>query len=120
MIIIESLDHINIPTTNLEKSIEFYTMFLDFELVSNTENEEAIISFDDVLMVKLSPSEESSIISSYPVLSFILDVDDFTEGLQEIETGDIKIISGPDEIKNGESMVIADPSGNAIELYYKE
>ena len=119
MIIIESLDHINIPTADLEKSIEFYTMFLDFELVSRADDH-AIISFDDVLMVNLKKSEETLATSEYPVLSFILDVDDFTEGLQEIESGEIKIISGPVETEDGESIVIGDPAGNAIELYYKE
>ncbi|MES0491778.1 MAG: VOC family protein [Leptospirales bacterium] len=119
MIVIEALDHINIAAKDLEKSIEFYTVFLDFECVESNENE-ATITFDEQLKIKLVKSETASTNPEYPALSFILDIDDFTEGLQVLETNEIAILSGPIETENGENVIISDPAGNAIELYYVE
>lgn len=119
MIVIESLSHINIPTEEPEKLVEFYTMFLDFEAVSD-ENGDTSLSFDDKLVCKLVPVESVPDRGTTPLVSFILDVDDFTDALQEIEKGGIDIVDGPNEIKGGESIIIADPSGNLLELYYRE
>ena len=119
MIVIEALDHIKIPTTDLEKSIEFYTMLLDFELIENTD-EQALITFDDKVVIKLVVVDEAST-GSQPLLSFILDVDDFTEALQELEKEEgVEIVAGPNAIENGENIWIKDPSGNVLELYYVE
>ncbi len=119
MIVIESLNHINIPTEDIEKTVEFYTMLLDFESTTD-ENGDTYISFDDKLACKLAPVESIPDRGSMPLLSFLLDVDDFTEALQEIENNDIDIVDGPNEIKGGENILIADPSGNLLELFYRE
>ena len=44
MVIIETLSHINMPAKNLQKAVEFYTQFLDFEVVEEGNNF-AIVSF---------------------------------------------------------------------------
>lgn len=119
MIVIESLNHVNLPAKDLAKSVEFYSMFLDFEEIS-MDQETAVMSFDDKIHIKLVKTEDQVSAASLPIFSFILDVDDFTEALQEIEGSGIKIISGPNEINGGENVVIADPSGNPIELYYQD
>ncbi|MDH4262188.1 MAG: VOC family protein [Spirochaetia bacterium] len=119
MIVIESLNHINLPAHDLEKSVEFYAMLLDFEEVESDTNS-VTISFDDKLNIRLIKTEGSPINSNFPIFSFIMDIDDFTEALQEIESSNIPIISGPSEIDGGENLLIADPAGNTIELYYQE
>ncbi|MDH4199745.1 MAG: VOC family protein [Spirochaetia bacterium] len=119
MIVIESLNHINLPAHNIEESVEFYSMLLDFEEIT-ADTESAIITFDDQLQIKLVKTQENPINSNFPIFSFILDVDDFTEAIQEIEASNIKIVSGPNEIGGGENVLIADPAGNTIELYYQE
>jgi len=119
MIVIESLNHINLPANDLEKSVEFYSMLLDFEEVESDTNSKTI-SFDDKLNIRLVKTEEKLINSNFPIFSFIMDIDDFTEALQEVEASKIKIISGPNEINGGENLLIADPAGNTIELYYQE
>lgn len=116
MVIIETLSHINMPAKNLQKSVEFYTQFLDFEVVEETASY-TIVSFDN-LHLKLDTGLEPY--AKVPVLSFLLDVDDFTEALQEIEENDIEIAKGPFEIEGGESVYVIDPSGNLVELYYRE
>lgn len=116
MVIIETLSHINMPAKNLQKAVEFYTQFLDFEVVEESANS-AIVSFDN-LHLKLDSGLEAY--AKVPVLSFLLDVDDFTEALQEIEENNIEIAKGPFEIEGGESVYVVDPSGNLVELYYRE
>lgn len=116
MVIIETLSHINMPAKNLQKAVEFYTQFLDFEVVEEATNF-AIVSFDN-LHLKLDTGLEAY--AKVPVLSFLLDVDDFTEALQEIEENNIEIAKGPFEVEGGESVYVLDPSGNLVELYYRE
>lgn len=121
MIVIEALDHIKVPASDLEKSLEFYTMVLDFEKIeSKSTDEYALITFDDKVVIKLV-AVESANPGDQPLLSFILDVDDFTEALQDLEkNGDIEIVSGPNAQDNGENILIKDPAGNILELYYVE
>ena len=116
MVIIETLSHINMPAKNLQKAVEFYTQFLDFEVVEETPGY-AMVAFDN-LHLKLDTSLEPY--AKVPVLSFLLDVDDFTEALQEVEENNIEIAKGPFEIEGGESVYVVDPSGNLVELYYRE
>lgn len=117
MIVVETLAHINVPATDIKKSLDFYTLFLDFEEVKQSEKE-AVVSFNAVNL-RLVKSEKLKP-ASYPILSFVLDVDDFTEALQEIEEKEIPIIQGPFEIEKGEAVYIQDPAGNLIELFYQE
>jgi predicted enzyme related to lactoylglutathione lyase len=116
MVIIETLSHINMPAKNLQKAVEFYTQFLDFEIIEEGSNY-TIVSFDN-LNLKLDTGLEPY--AKVPVLSFLLDVDDFTEALQEIEENNMEIAKGPFEIEGGESVYVSDPSGNLVELYYRE
>jgi predicted enzyme related to lactoylglutathione lyase len=104
------------PAKNLQKAVEFYTQFLDFEIIEEGSNY-TIVSFDN-LNLKLDTGLEPY--AKVPVLSFLLDVDDFTEALQEIEENNMEIAKGPFEIEGGESVYVSDPSGNLVELYYRE
>jgi len=116
MVIIETLSHINVPAKNLQKAVEFYTQFLDFEVVEENANF-AVVSFDN-LQLRLDTTLESY--AKVPVLSFLLDVDDFTEALQEVEQNEVSIAKGPFEVEGGESVHVVDPNGNLVELYYRE
>lgn len=116
MVIIETLSHINMPAKNLQKAVEFYTQFLDFEVVEESANF-ALVGFDN-LHLRLDTALEP--FAKVPVLSFLLDVDDFTEALQEVEQNSVEIAKGPFEVEGGESIHLLDPSGNLVELYYRE
>ncbi len=124
MIVVESLEYLNIETPDLKKSVEFYTLFLDFELIKETE-EFSIVSFDE-LRLKIhkekTESSENNDESKLPLFSFILDIDDFTEAIQIAEQENVSIVSGPDEFESGagERVLLKDPSGNLIELFYRE
>ena len=90
MIVIESFEYVNVPTENLEKSIEFYTMFLDFDTVEQGEGW-AILNFEAItICLRHTPGatadSQPNLVGNLPLLSFLLDVDDFTDALQEIES----------------------------------
>jgi catechol 2,3-dioxygenase-like lactoylglutathione lyase family enzyme len=121
MIVLESLDHISLGSSNLKKSIEFYVDVLDFEVAEETDRF-AILQLDHFCLRLnhidgyVCQHENPSAFS----LSFIVDVDDFTNAIAELEEKDIPIVVGPVVIEGGESMVIRDPDGNWIELFYRE
>ena len=122
MVVVETLEYVNVYATDLKKSVEFYTLFLDFELLEENDSY-AIVTFDE-LKVKLvhveSAQKEDD--TRLPILSFILDVDDFTEAIQMAEEEKIPIISGPDDFESGagESILLKDPGGNIVEFFYRE
>lgn len=123
MIVIENLDHIKLGTANLNKAIEFYREILDFEVIEQNE-EYAIIELDRILL-KLSYIPDykfpDDIKQAYFTISFCLDVDDFTNAVIELEKNNIPIYRGPLPIKGGgEALLIKDPDGHWIELFYRE
>ena len=116
MLVVESLEYINIATQDINRSVEFYNLFFDFDIVEKSENL-AILNFDQI-NIKIHKVQNTP--SVLPLFSFIMDIDDFTDALQEIEKNKIKIVSGPKAIKDGEAVSILDPGSNIIELFYKE
>ncbi|TGL60302.1 VOC family protein [Leptospira ognonensis] len=115
MIIVEGIGHVNIPVSQLEASIEFYREIFDFEVETKKETE-AILSLDSfkIRLVQTAPKDQSM-----PVISFVMDVDDFTEAISELEEKNVKIVKGPEGTENGESLTFSDPSQNLIEIYYE-
>ncbi len=118
MLVIESLEFVNIAVTELEETIDFYTMFFDFDLIEKNDDF-ALLSFEQIKL-KLNKKEKDSQKSenTLPIFSFRMDVDDFTDALQEIDQNKIPIVSGPEGTKTGEFVHILDPGGNLIELFY--
>ncbi|MDF3818452.1 VOC family protein [Leptospira sp. 96542] len=114
MIIVEGIGHVSIPVSQLEPSIEFYRDIFDFELETKKESE-AILSLDS-FKIKLVKTEVAD--RSLAVLSFVMDVDDFTEAIEELEEKNVKIVKGPEGTDSGESLTFLDPSQNLIEIFY--
>lgn len=121
MIIVEGIDHINIPVSNLNKSVEFYSDIFDFEIIGEQTENSVILSLDPIKIKlnKLPEVKNSLTEKNLPSLSFILDIDDFTEAISELETKDIKIQKGPESTPDGESLTFGDPDNNLIEIFYK-
>ncbi len=121
MILLEGLSHISLGSSDVKASTAFYRDILDFEVVEEEESH-AILHLDPIsIRINLIDGYQSPIQNpGESCLSFILDVDDFTNAITDLEEQDIEIIKGPVGIEGGESILISDPSGNLIELYYKE
>jgi len=121
MILLESFHRISLGCGDIQKSVAFYRDILDFEAVEEEETH-AVLHLDP-LTIRLNFMENFKNPTTNPAefsLSFILDVDDFTNAIQELEKNDVEILNGPLAIDNGESLLISDPSGNLIELFYQE
>lgn len=122
MIIVEGIDHINIAVTDLEEAAKFYSDLFDFEILSDREGESITMTLDPIkiCLQKAEKVQNQLTQLGLPTLSFTMDVDDFTEAINEIESKGIKIAKGPEGVDGGESLLFSDPSGNLIEIYYQE
>ncbi len=121
MILVEGLHHISIGSSNLKRSVAFYRDLLDFEVVEE-EPKHALVRLDPItLRLNLIDGYKARVTNPGETsLSFILDVDDFTDAIQDLESKEVEIIKGPIPIEGGESLLIGDPDGNLIELFYNE
>jgi catechol 2,3-dioxygenase-like lactoylglutathione lyase family enzyme len=117
MIIVEGLDHVNIPVTNLEASKEFYVDLFDFEV--EEEDKDAIVMGLDAHKLRLVKVSGVTPLP-FPMVSFVMDIDDFTEAITEMEEKSIPIVRGPEGNSKGESLVFADPDKNQIEIFYQQ
>lgn len=121
MILLESFHRISLGCGDIQKSVAFYRDILDFEVVEEEETH-AVLHLDP-LTIRLNFMEGFKNSVTNPAefsLSFILDVDDFTNAIMELEKNEVEILDGPLAIDGGESLLIADPSGNLIELFYQD
>lgn len=118
MIIVEGIDYFLIPAENPEVSAKFYSDIFDFESVNEKSGEYVVMGLDsiNIKLQKISGFKNSLGESKIPVLSFVLDVDDFTEAIAELEENKISIIRGPETNNSGEFLHFLDPAGNVLEI----
>ena len=119
MIIIESINHIGLTVSNLEDSMNFYKELFDFEVVEKISNSgQAFMKMGDMLIalneVEGYQCQEDADYS----ISFFVDEEDFEDALDELDEQEIEIVSGPENIRNGQSVIFLDPDANRIELAY--
>ena len=121
MIIVEGISHVNIGVTDLEVSSKFYADIFDFEVIDDKDSNSVTMTLDPIKikLIKLDKVQNQLSSMSFPTLSFILDVDDFTEAISELEEKSIKIVKGPEGIEDGECLYFKDPDNNLIEIFYK-
>lgn len=126
MIKINTIDHINMFTQNLEASLEFYKNFFNFEVKergTNNQRPYAITGISQKMMIALYEVEQ---LPSQGRINHIgIHIQDFDETLAQLKNRGIKTLYG-NEAENGavkydcsRSVYIADPDGNEIELSEK-
>ncbi|WP_061232622.1 VOC family protein [Leptospira interrogans] len=122
MIIVEGINYFLIPAENPEASAKFYSDIFDFESLDEKSGEYVIMGLDsiNIKLQKISGFKNSLGENKIPVLSFVLDVDDFTEAIAELEENKISIVRGPETNQSGEFLHFLDPSGNVLEISYKD
>lgn len=118
MVLIESLQYIVIPILDIGKSLGFYNGLLDFDIIEEKNEKGALVQFGEVNFQLLKVEEHTP--AKQPLLSCSLDVDDFTQALQDFDAEQVEVVDGPSEIPGGERVLIADPSGNLLEFFYIE
>jgi len=119
MIVIESVNHIGITVSDLDKSIKFYKELFDFDVVENISNSgQAFLKMGDILLSLVEVKGYKSGSDSRNCISFYVDEEDFEDAIDEIEDTGIEVVFGPENIRKGQRIVFADPDGNHIELSY--
>jgi metallothiol transferase len=119
MIVIESVNHIGITVSDLDKSIKFYKELFDFDVVENISNSgQAFLKMGDILLSLVEVKGYKSSSDSRNCISFYVDEEDFEDAFDELEDIGIEIVFGPENIRKGQRVVFADPDGNHIELSY--
>lgn len=121
MVLLEGLHHISLGTADLQKATEFYREILEFEVQEEADTH--VILHLDPVSIRLNFIEGYQASANSPAeasVAFILDVDDFTNAISDLEEAGIDIVEGPLAIENGESLLIQDPDGHFLELFYQE
>lgn len=119
MIVIESVNHIGITVSDLDKSIKFYKELFDFDVIENISNSgQAFLKMGDMLISLVEVKDYKSSSDSRNCISFYVDEEDFEDAIDEIEDTGIEVVFGPENIRKGQRIVFADPDGNHIELSY--
>ena len=119
MIIIEGINHIGISVSNLEEGINFYKDFFDFEVVEKLSNSgQAFMKMGDIIIGLYEVDGYKADTESETRVSFYVDEEDFEDALDEIENTELEIVYGPENIRNGQTVVFLDLDGNKIELSY--
>ncbi len=117
MIIIESINNVGITVSNLENSIKFYKDLFDFEVVENN-SKQALIKEGDIILCLFEAGDYKNQKNSKNRISFSVDEDDFDDAVKELGQRGIPVVQGPENIRDGQSVVFLDPDGNQIEISY--
>jgi catechol 2,3-dioxygenase-like lactoylglutathione lyase family enzyme len=117
MIVIESINYLGLTVSNLENSIKFYRELFDFEVIENNSGQ-ALIKEGDIIISLYEAEKFKNSGDAKNRVSFIVDEDDFEDAVDELKEKEIPIVSGPENIRKGQSVTFLDPDGNQIELCY--
>jgi metallothiol transferase len=119
MIVIESINHISLTVSDLDKSVEFYKEMFDFETVEKYSTENQVFMRMGDILISLNCLEGfRNTESSKSIISFYIDEEDFEDAVDELNEMGIDIVYGPENIRNGKTIAFVDPDDNKIELSY--
>ena len=119
MIVIEGVNYIGLTVSNLEESTRFYRDLFDFDVVDKMSGAgQAFLRMGEMLIALNEEEGFQSPENSGYAISFFVDEEDFDDALEELEEKEITIVHGPENIRNGQTVVFVDPDGNKIELSY--
>ena len=119
MIVIESLNHISITVSDLDKSVKFYKELFDFDVVEQISGAgQAFLKMGDILIALNEVDGYKNQQNNKNCVSFYIDEEDFEDAVDELKENEIKIIYGPENLRNGQSVIFLDPDSNHIELSY--
>ncbi len=119
MIIIESLNYVSISVSDIENSVKFYKDLFEFDVLEKQSgSKEAVLQIGDFLLRLCQIDDYSKNSRKEDYLCFTVDEDDFEDIIDEVEESKIPVVFGPENIRNGQKIIISDPDGNKIALSY--
>ena len=119
MIVIESINHVGLTVSNMERSIQFYRELFDFEILDKyTTPDQTVLRMGDIILTLQQSEGFAAPDDSRSCFSFYVDEEDFDDAVDELEEAEITIVYGPENIRKGKTVIFADPDKNKIELSY--
>jgi len=119
MIVIEDIDHLGLTVSDLERSIKFYQDLFDFEIVDQySTTDHAFLKVGEILIGLYEVDGYRNVPDTKNHISFYIDEVDFDDAVEELKENDIEIVFGPENLRNGKSVIFLDPDGNQVELCY--
>jgi len=122
------LDHINLTTSNLTDSIEWYGKVFGFELVESGTTPEGIrwgiVAFSDSMICMTEyggrvPADRAEDKSVHQIYHFGIRVSDIEKWQQTIRDQKLKLYYGGQiEYSSSKSWYVHDPSGHEIEVSF--
>jgi uncharacterized protein len=118
MIIIENIDHISFPVSDIDHAIEFYRELFGFDVIEHMNGTpNALLQVGDI---RLRLQNEKGLSAGRGYVAFYVDEEDFDDTLEEIEENGIAVVAGPEDYRGGKRIVVSDPDGNRIAFCYSK
>jgi glyoxylase I family protein len=123
--VFKRIDHIEITTGNLEKTISFYTNIIGFRLKERNKidryplEEIDYLTLGDTMLEVLSVKEPAQLSTNVWQVGYrmmALEVDNMDKTVAELKSKGIEITRGPASIGKSRRAEIKDPNGISIEL----
>ncbi len=119
MVVIESINHIGLTVSSIEKSIQFFKDLFDFEVVDKySTSQQTFLKMGEMMLCLYECEGFRNTDSSRAAVSFYIDEEDFEDALDELDELGMEIVYGPENLRGGKSVIFVDPDDNRIELSY--
>ena len=122
---IKRIDHVEITTGNLEKTISFYTNILGFKMKERKQMDRPPLEEIDYLtlgdtMIEILAVKDPAPLATQPwqvgYRMMALEVDDMEETVEYLKNKGVEITRGPVTMGKSKRAEIKDPNGISIEL----
>lgn len=118
MIVIESINNVCVTVSDIKRAVDFYKDLFDFDVVEKQGAGYVYLKMGEMVIALHEQEGFANTANSGYSISFFVDEDDFDDALESLEEKNIPIVYGPENIRNGQAVIFADPDGNRIELSY--
>ena len=110
------IHHVNFPTTNPERTIEWYSKVFGMKYIKPKSNTKVVLMTTGAFDLHFTPVEEMDRMAPYHFAMEVEDWDGFLEHLDELGIRHTRVITRPEN--NSQFCYIHDPDHTMIELVF--
>jgi lactoylglutathione lyase len=110
------IHHVNFPTTNPERTIEWYSKVFGMKYIKPKSNTKVVLMTTGAFDLHFTPVEEMDRMAPYHFAMEVEDWDGFLEHLGELGIRHTRVITRPEN--NSQFCYIHDPDHTMIELVF--
>lgn len=113
------IDHVGLNVSDLEESIEFYSLLFGFHVIEKwDEPKQAFVGKDRVVLGLMESPDYNFRSYTKAHIAFPCRPSAFGGIVEKVNELASEIVSGPKSQRGGESILFRDPSGNILEVCY--